>query len=117
MPHRIELLATEPSHLARNHVASTHHQIGLKGNQSLHPLMNGRDVAGGAIAAVEVTDQPDPQRRPVGSPYRQKRSTTAGSKHQLQQPATTQLHKGTGVSMNVLTVAPRSDQQPKQRWQ
>ena len=69
-PHRIELLATEPSHLARDHVASTHHQIGLKGDQSLHPLMNGRDVADGAIAAVEVTDQPDPQRRPVGSPYR-----------------------------------------------
>ena len=65
-PHPIQLLTTEPTHLARDHVTSAHHQLRLKVDQLLQPLMNSRDVAGGAVAAVEITDQTNPQHSPPG---------------------------------------------------
>tara|TARA_B100000513_G_scaffold181350_1_gene100263 strand:+ start:178 stop:519 length:342 start_codon:yes stop_codon:yes gene_type:complete len=88
-PHRIQLLATEASHLTRDHVASTHNKIRLKGNQLLEPMINGSDVAGRAIAAVEVADQPNPENSPLGGVQGQGRCSETGAKHQLQHPATT----------------------------
>ena len=68
-PHGIQLLAAEASQLTRDHVASTHHQIRLQAYELIQPLINGRDVAGGAIAAVEVADQPNPvNSTPGGAP-------------------------------------------------
>ena len=64
-PHGIQLLAAEASQLTRDHVASTHHQIRLQTNELIQPLINGRDVAGRAIAAVDqgldqlISLQPD----------------------------------------------------------
>ena len=52
-PHGIQLLATEASLLTRDHIASTNHQIRLQANELIQPLIHGRDIAGGAIAAVE----------------------------------------------------------------
>ena len=87
-PHRIELLPRQPSHLARHHIASTHHQIRLQANELIQPLINGRDVAGGAIAAVEVADQPNPVNSTPGGAPGQSRCRKTGAKHQLQHPAT-----------------------------
>ena len=89
-PHGIQLLATEASQLTRDHIASTNHQIRLQANELIQPLVHGRDVAGGAVAAVEVADQPNPVNSAPGGAPGQSRCRKTGAKHQLQHPATTQ---------------------------
>ena len=116
-PHGIQLLTSEASHLTRDHVASTHHQIRLQANELIQPLIHGRDVAGGAIAAVEIADQPNPLNSSPCGAQGQGRCRKTGAKHQLQHPATTQQHNSTGVSGGVSNVGPASDRPPGPRWQ
>ena len=88
-PHRIQLLVTEASHLTRDHVASTHNKIRLKGNQLIEPLINSSYGSTSYIPAVEVADQPNPENSPLGGVQGQGRCSETGAKHQLQHPATT----------------------------
>ena len=116
-PHCIQLLATEAWHLSSDHVASTHHQIRLQANELIQPLINGRDVAGGAIAAVEIADHPNAVNSPPCGVQGQGRCSETGAKHQLQHLTTTQQHNSTGVSGDVSNLGPPSDQPPVPRWQ
>ena len=61
-PHRCELAVGERRFLASHHVTGTNHQIGLLLQQKAHAPFNTGAIAGAAVRAVEIADQPDPDR-------------------------------------------------------
>jgi hypothetical protein len=61
LPHPIQLAGAQAPLLAGHHVAGAHHQGRFQGEQLPEALAHLGDVAGGAVAAVEVADQAEAQ--------------------------------------------------------
>ena len=59
LPHRCDLAVGQRRLLARDHVTGTNHQVGFLLQQKVHAPFNGGAIAGAAVGAVEIADQPD----------------------------------------------------------
>ena len=61
VPHPIELGRAQAAFLAGDHVTGTEQQRRIKGHQMPHALSDAGGITGGAVAAVQIADQADPQ--------------------------------------------------------